>query len=66
MRLVVLHGVADGCVIWQMEYYRRSFIRNNRVQKISSEPDAVIKRATSGSRVATHRFPTPALDCTQF
>jgi len=33
-----------------MENYRKSFIRNNRVKKISSEPDAVIKRATSGSR----------------
>jgi len=33
------------------ENYRKSFIRNNRVKKISSEPDAAIKRATSGSRV---------------
>ena len=47
MRLLVMHGVADGFVIWWMENYRKSFIRNNRVKKISSEPDAVIKRATS-------------------
>jgi len=33
-----------------MENYRKSFIRNNRVKKITSEPDAIIKRATSGSR----------------
>jgi len=32
------------------ENYRKSFIRNNRVKKISGEPVAVIKRATSGSR----------------
>jgi len=43
MRLLVLHGVAE-------ENYRKSFLRRNRVNKISSEPDAVIKRATSGSR----------------
>jgi len=30
--------------------YRKNFIRNKRVQKISSEPDAIIKRATSDSR----------------
>ena len=29
--------------------YRKSFIHNNRVKKISRKPDAVIKRATSGS-----------------
>ena len=39
----MLHGVAE-------ENYRKSFLRRNRVNKISSEPDAVIKRATSGSR----------------
>jgi len=50
MRLLVLHGVADGFVVCLMENYRKSFIRNNRVKKISSEPDAVIRRATSGSR----------------
>jgi len=50
MRLRLLHGVADGFVVWQMKNYRKSFIRNNLVKKISSEPDAVIKRATSGSR----------------
>jgi len=49
MRLLVLHGVADGFVVWWVENYRKSFIQNNRVKKISSEPDAVIKRATSGS-----------------
>jgi len=43
-------GVADGFVVWWIENYRKCFIRNNRVKKISSEPDAVIKRATSGSR----------------
>jgi len=31
------------------ENYRKSFIRNNRVKKISNEPVAVTKRATSGS-----------------
>jgi len=38
-----------------MENYRKSFIRNNRVKKMSSEPDAVIKRATSGSRAIGSR-----------
>jgi len=33
-----------------MENYRKSFIHKNRVKKTSSEPDAVHKRATSGSR----------------
>jgi len=33
-----------------MENYRKRFIHNNRVKKISSEPDGVIKRATSGSQ----------------
>jgi len=32
------------------ENYKKSFIPNNRVKKISSKPDAVIKRATSGSQ----------------
>jgi len=50
MRLTVLHGVADGFVVWKMENYRKSFIRNNRVKKVSSESDAVIKRVTSGSQ----------------
>jgi len=31
-----------------MENYRKSFNRNDRFKKISNEPDAVIKRATSG------------------
>jgi len=53
MRLLVLH-VADGFVVWWMENYRKSFIRNNRV-KISSEPDAVMKRATSDSRAIGSR-----------
>jgi len=30
-------------------------MRNNRVKKISSEPDAVIKRATPGSRAIGSR-----------
>ena len=34
---------------------QKSFIRNNRVKKISSEPDAVIKRATCGSRATGSR-----------
>jgi len=51
MRLLVLHGVADGFV----GKFQKSFIRNNRVKKISSEPDAVIKRATSGSRAIGSR-----------
>jgi len=55
MRLLVLHGVADGFVIWKIENYRKSFIRNNRVKKISSESDALIKRATSGSRAIGYR-----------
>jgi len=55
MRLLVLHGVADGFVVWYMENYRKSFIRTNRVKKISREPDAVIKRATSGSRAIGSR-----------
>jgi len=38
-----------------VEYYRKSFIRDNRVKKISSEPDAVIKRATSDSRAIGSR-----------
>jgi len=33
-----------------MENYRKIFICNNRVKKISSEPDAVIERVTSGPR----------------
>jgi len=33
MRLLVLHGVADGFVVWVMENYRKSYIRNNRVKK---------------------------------
>ena len=37
------------------ENYRTSFIRNNRVKKMSSESDAVIKRATSGSRAIGSR-----------
>jgi len=41
-----------------MENYRKSFIRNNRVKKISSEPDVVIK---CHIWLASHRFPTPVL-----
>jgi len=37
------------------ENYRKSFIPNNRVKKISSESDPVIKRATSGSRAIGSR-----------
>ena len=57
MRRLVLHGVADGFVVRWMESYRKSFIRNrnNRVKKISSEQDAVIKRATSSSRAIGSR-----------
>jgi len=55
MRLTVLHGVADGFVVWKMENYRKSFIRNNRVKKVSSESDAVIKRVTSGSQAIGSR-----------
>jgi len=51
MRLVVLHGVADGFV----GKLQKSFIRTIRVKKMSSEPDAVIKRATSGSRAIVSR-----------
>jgi len=55
MRLLVLHGVVDGFVIWKMENYRKSFILKNRVEKISSEPDALIKRATFDSRAIGYR-----------
>jgi len=56
MRLLVLHGVADGFVAWWKDNYRKRFIRSNRVKKIPSEPDAVIiKRATSGSRAIVSR-----------
>jgi len=44
------------------ENNRKSFIRNNRVKKISSEPDAVIKRATSGSRAIGSRPLSFSLD----
>ena len=37
------------------ENYRKSFIRNNRVKKTSSEPDVLIKRATSDSRAIGFR-----------
>jgi len=55
MRLLVLHGVADGLVAWERVNYRKSFICNNRVKKISRKPDAVIKRAISGSRTIGSR-----------
>jgi len=58
MQLLVLHGVADSFVVWLMENYR-SFIRNHRVENISSELDAVIKK--SDIWLTSHRFPTPAL-----
>jgi len=35
--------------------YRKSSIRNNFVKKRSGEPDAVIKRATFGSRATGSR-----------
>jgi len=38
-----------------MGNYRKSLIRNNRVKKLSSELDAVIKRATSGLRAIGSR-----------
>jgi len=38
-----------------MENYRKKFIRNDRFKKIPSEADAVIKRATSGSRAIGSR-----------
>jgi len=38
-----------------MENYRKILIRTNRVKKISSEHDAVIRRATSGSRAVGSR-----------
>jgi len=47
----MLHGVAEGFV----GKLQKSFIRNNRVKKMSSEPDAVIKRATSDSRAIGSR-----------
>jgi len=49
-----------------MENYRKSFIRNNRVKKISSKPDAVIKRTTSGSRAIGSRplgYPVNDFSC---
>jgi len=57
MRLLVLHGVTDGFV----GKLQKSFIRNNRVKKISSETDAVSKRATSGSQAIGSRPLTLAL-----
>jgi len=51
MRLLALHGVADGFV----GKLQKNFISNNRVKKVSSEPDAVIKRDTSGSRAIGSR-----------
>jgi len=39
------------------ENYRKRFIRSNHVKKISSEPDAVIKRATSGWRAIGSHSP---------
>jgi len=38
-----------------MKNYRKSLICDNRAKKISSEPDAVIKRVTSGSRAIGSR-----------
>jgi len=51
MRLVVLQVVADSFV----GKLQKKFIHNSRVKKISSEPDAVIKTATSGSRATGSR-----------
>jgi len=39
----------------EKENYRKSYIRNNRVEKISSEPGAVINRVTYGSRAIVSR-----------
>jgi len=55
MQLLVVHGVADGFVVRYIENYRKIFIRNNRVKKISSKSDTVIKRATSGSQAIGSR-----------
>jgi len=52
MRLLVLHGVADDFV---GKLQKNFLICNNRVKKISSEPHAVIKKATSGSRAIGSR-----------
>jgi len=38
-----------------LENYRNNFISNNRVKKILSDPDAVIKKAISGSRAIGFR-----------
>jgi len=44
--LLVLHGVTDGFVVCLVDGKLQRKFRNNRVKKISSEPYAVIKRAT--------------------
>jgi len=41
-----------------MENYKKRYIHNNRVKKISSKPDAVIKRATFASQ-AIGSLPLP-------
>jgi len=46
---------AAWCCCWLCRKITESFIRNNRVKKISSEPDAVIQRATYGSRAIGSR-----------
>jgi len=38
-----------------MENYKKKFHSYQRVKKISSEPDAIIKRTTSGSRAIGSR-----------
>jgi len=46
-----LHGVADGFVAITEKVSSVTY----HVKKLSSEPDAVIKRATSGSRAIGSR-----------
>jgi len=40
MRRVVLHGVADGFVVWLMENYRKTFIRNSRKYQVGQMPSS--------------------------
>jgi len=56
MRLTVnATSGAAWCYWWLCRKFTESFIRNNDGMKISSEPDAVINRATSGSRAIGSR-----------
>jgi len=49
MQLLLLHGVADGFVVWQMENYKKSFIhiivlRKYQVSQMSSSTEPHLAR----------------------